>query len=60
MRTGSALSDAVLKVFKHAIGNQKLRVLRPPVTSLGELYFFFPQRLSVRSSLDAVAEAYAR
>src|SRR5947207_15858574 len=47
MRTGSAYSNAILEMFKHSIRNQKLCVLRPAIASLGELYFFFSQRLAV-------------
>src|SRR6266704_1903892 len=43
----AARADAALKVFAHFVGNEKLRILRPPVVSFRKFYLFFAQRFSV-------------
>ena len=44
----SAFADALAEIFHHAVGNQKLRVLRPAVIFLHQPHFFFAQGLAVR------------
>src|ERR1700730_15082699 len=44
----TTLTDQLLKPLVHAIRHQKLGIFGPTVISLGQLYFFFAQRLAVR------------
>src|ERR1700681_2362325 len=41
-------SDSLPELFVHAVGNQKFRVLGPAVEALGQLYFLFTERFTVR------------
>ena len=42
-----ALADAFMEMFANAIRNQELRIFRPSVEALRELYFFLAQRLTM-------------
>ena len=43
-----ARADTRLEMFAHAVGDEKLRVLRPAVMALGQLDFLLAQRFAVR------------
>ena len=45
----AALPDGFTELFAHAIRDQELRILRPPVKFLDQPHFLFAKRLAVRS-----------